>query len=298
MDLEDGRTDNGRDRQPGVGDLVDVYKFPPKKWTSVRLFGGLYSAAGYWVKTKKKDGTLTKFPTACPSYDPSKQERDSTIPDPWRDFQQAQLQALSEEERKEKKNILVDYNQRWYMEGIVRVLQKQLPERMPKPTKQEAKTGFKDKDSDSLTAKRCIPLGRSLLGKIQALKSLNVIETDDGEAKAHSVAHPKYGRDIRVYFDPEKAPADQYQVQLGEKRTPLKQEEKEMLGWDLASATAQPEFDHEQIEKDFQQWAKKMNVKMKKMKKVVEDDEDFDSEDDEDEDEKPKSKKKKVTKPV
>ena len=299
MDLDDAKTSRGNDRRPDVGDLVEVYKFPEKKWTTIRLTPGLFSRARYWVKTKKKDGSPSKFPIECPSYDPQAQERDSTVPDPWRDQADREASAMSDADRKDSKareRLNIQYTQDWFMEGIVRSIQKQLPERMPKPTAAERKSGFKDKDSDSLTAKRVIRLGKSLLGKLQELKGLNTVETKSGAVKAFSVNDPKFGRDIRVYYDSSKAPADQYQVQLGDKRTPLTEEELAMLGWDLATACAPVTAGmdeealkkyHKQVKNDFDQWAAKMGIKLKKARKDVDEDEDFD----EDEDDEPKSKK-------
>ena len=299
MDLDDAKTSRGNDRRPDVGDLVEVYKFPEKKWTTIRLTPGLFSRARYWVKTKKKDGSPSKFPIECPSYDPQAQERDSTVPDPWRDQADREASAMSDADRKDSKareRLNIQYTQDWFMEGIVRSIQKQLPERMPKPTAAERKSGFKDKDSDSLTAKRVIRLGKSLLGKLQELKGLNTVETKSGAVKAFSVNDPKFGRDIRVYYDSSKAPADQYQVQLGDKRTPLTEEELAMLGWDLATACAPVTAGmdeealakyHKQVKNDFDQWAAKMGIKLKKARKDVDEDEDFDD----DEDDEPKSKK-------
>jgi len=299
VDLDDAKTSRGNDRRPDVGDLVEVYKFPEKKWTTIRLTPGLFSRARYWIKTKKKDGSPSKFPIECPSYDPQAQERDSTVPDPWRDQADREASAMSDADRKDSKareRLNIQYTQDWFMEGIVRSIQKQLPERMPKPTAAERKSGFKDKDSDSLTAKRVVRLGKSLLGKLQELKGLNTVETKSGAVKAFSVNDPKFGRDIRVYYDSSKAPADQYQVQLGDKRTPLTEEELAMLGWDLATACAPVtagmdeealEKYHKQVKNDFDQWAAKMGIKLKKARKDVDEDEDFD----EDEDDEPKSKK-------
>lgn len=295
IDLDDGKTGGRGERSEGVRDLVDVFKFPEKKWTTIRLDKGLFSTANYWITTKKKDGSKGKFPTPCPSYDPDAQERDSTKADPWRDCAAMLYANLSEKERKERDKQLIQFTQEWWMIGIVRAKQKQLPERMPKPTKAERASGFKDKDSDSLTAKYAIKLGRSLLGKIQELKGLNTVESKQtGAVKAFAVNDVKYGRDLRVYYDSSKAPADQYQVQLGEKRTPLTEEEQAMLSWDLATATAQPEIDEKLLAEDFKKWADKMGIKSaKKSKKDVDEDEDFDDEDEEEEEDEPKSKSKK-----
>ena len=294
MDLDDAKTSTRKEREPSVSDLCTVYKFPERKWVSIRLTPGLFSTAGYWVKIKKKDGGMTKFYLSAPSYDPKAQELDSTKVDPWRDYAAYEKQALANIDKNDKKAFeefrkgqQVQYTQAWFMEAVIRSKQKTLPDRMPKPTAEERKTGFKDKDSDSLTAFEVVRLGKSLLGKIQELKGLNTIERKDGSVQAYAVNHPKFGRDIRVYYDSTKTPADQYQVQLGEKRTPLTEEEMAMLKWDLEAATTARQEDDDSIMENFNSWATRMGIKIakKKTRKDVDEDEDFD------EDEAPKKKK-------
>lgn len=282
MDLDDAKTSNNRDREPSVSDLCQVYKFPERKWTSIRLVPGLYSTAGYWVSVKKKDGTFTKFYINAPSYNPKTQERDSAIADPWRDFSEQESLSLKDIDRddkdaynKAKSKQRVQYAQSYYMEAIIRSKQKALPSKLPRPTAQERESGFKEKDSDSITPFEVVRLGRSLLGKIQELKGLNIVERRDGSVNAYAVNHEKFGRDIRVFYDSKKAPADQYQVQLGEKRTPLTEEELAMLRWDLESATQMKKQDPEKVQTNFDEWAKKMGIKVKKSRKDVDQDEDF-----------------------
>lgn len=298
LDLDDAKTSNNKDSTPGVPELCEVYKFPERKWVTVRLRKGLFSTSVYWIKTKKKDGSPGKFPHPCPSYDPQSQERDSTIPDPWRDYSIVEQSKISDADRKDKskdmRDILdIQFNQSWWMQGIVRSKQRVLPDKLPRPTAKEKSSGFKEKDSDSLTPVYVLKMGKSLLGKIQELKGLNTVEGKNG-VKAFAVNDDKYGRDIKVFYDSKKAPADQYQVQLGDSRTPITEVEETYLSWDLGSATAQPEFDHKAIAAEFAKWAAKMGIKLnpkKSAKKDVEEDEDFDEADDEDEeDEKPKKK--------
>ena len=303
QDLDDAKTGGGSsDRAPDMKDLIQVFTFPEKKWTPIRLYPGIVSTARYWIKTKTKDGKGTKFPTPCPSYDQETQERDSTKYDPWRDLQAAERQKMQDqgiEKEQMREKARVEFEQKWWMGAIIRSLQKEAPAKMPKATSAERKSGFKDKESDSWTAKRGVRLGKGLADKIKQLKQLNITEGKAG-AKAFSVDHPKYGIDIRVYYDSKKAPADQYQVQMGTKRTPLTEEELAMLGWDLegAAAKAMAVADDKEIKRDFESWASRNGVKVAaaKCKKKADDEDDEADEDDEDfddeEDESPKSKKK------
>jgi hypothetical protein len=297
MDLDDAKTTNNSDRSPGVGDLVEVYSFTPKKWISLRLLSGLHSTAVYWVRTKTKSGKDTKFPTVCPSYDPETQERDSEKYDPWRDLQREEYDNAQDsdmDKEKARSQARIQYSQNFWMQAIVRGLQKQQPGRLPKPTAEERKSGFKDKDSDSWTPVRAVRIGKSLAGKIQKLKSLNTVESKSGAVKAFAVNDQKYGRDVRVYFDPDAAPADQYQVQLGDKRSPLDEDEQAYLLQDLETATekAMTVANEKEIRRDFESWAHRNSVKLKTSKAKKSDDneqEDYDSDDDFDDE--PRSKK-------
>lgn len=289
-DLDDVKG-NSRDRRPQMGDLANVYKFPDKKWVTLRLLPGMEPEAGYWVSTKKKEGKNTKFYTPCPSFDPATQERDSTKPDPWRDLQLAEQAAIRAGDLT-KDEAKVQYAQHYWMVCISRLDQKKRPSRVPRPTQEERKTGFKDKDSDSWTPKYVVKVGRSLAGKLKDLKGLNTVESSKtGAVRAYQVNDARFGRDVRIYFDKDKAPADQYQVQLGDKRTPLTEEELADLTWDMSQINA-IEFDPKAVQADFDSWAQRNGVKTKK-KKVQEEDEDGEDDDFDDEDAAPKSKAKK-----
>jgi len=297
LDLDDAKAGGSRERAPGMGDLTAVFKFPEKKWVSLRLLPGLQPEAGYWIKTKKKDGKFTKFYTACPSFDYQAQERDSTKYDPWRDLEQQEAAASSG--KQDRENALVQFGQHYWMNAIIRSEQKKQPSKLPKPTKEERSSGNKDKDSDSWTPVMVVKIGRSLANKLKELKGLNTVESKKtGAVKAYSVNDPKFGRDIRVYYDSTKAPADQYQVQLGDKRTPLSEEEEAYLTWDMSGI--EQTFDKAEVKRDFESWASRNGVKLGKGKKAKDEDDD-DSDDDgdddfDDEDDEPKSKKSKKSK--
>jgi hypothetical protein len=297
MDIDDIKTNNRKDRDPSVQDQVETFQFPKKKWTNVRLIskGGVIPTAMYWVTTKKKDGGKVKFPAPCASFDPKTQERDSTIYDPWRDLEEMEFAKYGKEEREKRK---VQFARTNWTQAIIRSIQEDEPKKKPKPTKSEAKSGFKEKDSDSWTPVKCIKLPNSLLSQIQELKSLNTVKTKEG-VKSFSVTHDKYGRDLRIYFDPDKAPAEQYKVQMGDSRTPLSEEELEYLVQDIESATAVKAPNKKELKADFESWAKRNNIKLSS-----DDDEDEDDDapkkgkkksksDDEDDDEPKKGKKSK-----
>ncbi len=88
-DLDSVVTSNNSKR-PRIDETITLFKFPPKKWITFRIFGPIFTYGGYWVKTKTKEGKKTQFYTPCPSYDPSTGTRDSTKYDPWRDLEAKQ----------------------------------------------------------------------------------------------------------------------------------------------------------------------------------------------------------------
>ena len=310
MDLDSVKSGN-RDSKPRVGDLLQVYTPPKNKWFKLRLLGGVEPRAGYWVKTKKKDGKSTKFWTPCPSFDPATQERDTTIYDPWRDQENKEYQAVKDGNM-DKEERTIQYATEYWMNAIVRAEQKKAPSTLPKHTASERKTKIKEKDSDSWTPVFAIKLGKSFIGKVQGLKGLNTYESSKtGAVKSYSVADAKFGRDINVLYDDSKAPADQYQIQLGDKRTPLTEDELEYLTWDLS--VIHNEINEAELKADFSSWANRMGIKTKKAKAeddeeddapksknkkkpVAEDDEDDMDDDFDDEDDEPKSKAKSKTK--
>lgn len=285
MDIDDVKANSRKERDPSIGDQVEVFKFPKKKWTNIRLInkgGGIHPTAEYWVKTKKADGSKTKFPVACPSWDPSTQERDSTKYDPWRDYGEAEFQKNGKEGRDKNK---IQFGRSNWAQAIIRVIQEDEPKKKPKYTKSESKSGVKEKDSDSWTPIKAIKMPGSFLSQVQELKQLNAVSKKGKGTKNYSMSDERYGRDIRVYYDDTKAPAEQYKVQMGEERTPLTEEEQAYLIQNLEAAVQVKIPSKKEIKADFESWLKRNGLKDMSSADEDEDDED------EDDDDAPKSKK-------
>jgi hypothetical protein len=289
-DLDGART-NTRTEKFKISDKITVMKFPEKKWVTGRLWGVLHSYAIAWVKGKTKEGKPTKFPVYLPSYDPETQQFDSTVYDPW-------YKIWEEEKGIERDDQTVQINRKFYGNFLLRAAQRQKPSKVGKPTADERSSGFKEKDSDTWTPWQPVALPPGLVQKIQELKGLNVVESKKtGSSKAFSVTHEKFGRDIQIYYDSTKAPGDQYQVQLSD-RKPLTEEELAFLRWDTSELAPEP-LTEEQVRKDYEDWCKRMGRKVKKARKI-DPDEDVDvsdDDDDQDDDDTPKSKGKKKPAP-
>src|SRR5471030_507707 len=275
----------GGGKKAKITDKVPVYKFPEKKWVTFRLFGSIYTYGGYWMQYKSKEGKKGRFYTPISSYNPETQQREASIYDPWRDLLASQVDVKKEDQ-------LGNFTKQGFMNGISRKMQKDAPRKLPKIGKKEAKSGFKEKDSDSWTPVVPLRLTTSVLGKLKEQGALNVVEKK-GQSKAYPVTHEKYGCDVRIYYDSSKAPADQYQVVISDKKTPLTEEELEYLKWDLSDLESAPS--KEEVKADFENWAKRNGVKLKSKKSRDEDDEYEEvDEDDEHKSKKSKGKKKKA----
>lgn len=249
----DDARDVGGDKPKRVSDIVTIYKIPEKKWTAVRFHPEIHCYATAWVRTKTKDGKATKFPALLRSFDPITQEFDSTIKDPWYEFSQKERA-----DNVDQKDRLIQVSKKFYGNMIVRKLQAQKPDRLPKPEAEEIESGYKHKDSDTWTDWSAFALPPGLIRAIKELRDLNVVEAKNGSSTAYSVTDIKYGCDIKVYFDPDQSPANQYKIQLGE-QTPLTEEELASLRWDTSDLENEPPSEQKAL-KDFADWARKMGI--------------------------------------
>lgn len=249
----DDARESGGDKPKRVSDIVTVYKIPEKKWTAVRFHPEIHCYATAWVKTKNKEGKPTKFPALLRSFDPITQEFDSTIKDPWYEF--SQKERADEVDQKDR---LIQVSKKFYGNMIVRKLQAQKPERTPKPEAEEIESGYKHKDSDTWTDWSAFALPPGLIRAIKELRDLNVVESKNGSSTAYSVTDIKYGCDIKIYFDPDQSPANQYKIQLGE-QTPLTEDELASLRWDTSDLESEPPSEQKAL-KDFADWQRKMGL--------------------------------------
>lgn len=269
--------------------LLDLFDFKSVegKWVTFRLFGDIMSFGNYWIAGVNKQGVKKRFPQACPSFNYLTGQRESGKYDPWWEVEQHERNG-SEDNKSET----VQFTRSFFINAIVRSEQDNEPAKIRK-TPEEAESGFKDKDSSSWTPVKVLRMPPSLLQKIQELKPLNSVKFKNGSIKCFDVTHPIYGRDIQVKFDDSASPANKYSIQLGMKRTPLTEEEKEYLTYDLDALYYVPK--EEEVKRSFEVWAKRSGYS----KKVEDETEDnFDMDKSEEEDEAPTPVKKPLKKPA
>lgn len=274
------------EKLPQVKELVSLLEFSDK-FTTLRLVGKLYAYGTHWVNVKKRDGSRTSFPTACLAFDSETGQRDSTKKCPWCEHEREHPQPKDQADR--NKFFGSSFSTDYYVNAISRSLQKRIGTTVDTPTKHEAKTGFKQKDSDTQTPFVVIRLTPSLVRSIKGLKELNVHEDENGDSTAFAVTHPKFGRDVAIKYDKDAAGAAKYPLQIGSD-APLKAVEKKFLQWDLSDLVPTREYKDELNE--YTRWAEKLGFGAKKKSAKDIDDEDADSglDDDEDEEDKPVKK--------
>ena len=272
-----------------MSDVVNMLEYPTKNgkpgWVTIRLFGPVYSDAFFWAKAKQ--GSTKSFRVSCRCYDPDTHQCVPEKYDPWYDEYRREC-----DENIDRKDRLLQYSRYFYMQAIVRKLQDNMPAKN-RLTAQEKKTGFKDPDSDSYTPVVVVQLTPKILSAIQDMKEDNIVKLKSGTRKAYHVTDEKFGRDIMIKKDmsPGVAPGDIYQVKLAvdSGRTPLTEEEKEYLTWDMNTIYA-PEQSEAEVKRDFESWARRMGLTKRKVETEVEEDDD-DTEDFEEERSTPKLKK-------
>lgn len=279
-----------------MSDVVNMLEYPTKNgkpgWVTIRLFGPVYSDAFFWVKAKQ--GSNKSFRAPCRCYDPDTHQCVPEKYDPWYDEYRREC-----DENIDRKDRLLQYSRYFYMQAIVRKLQDNMPAKN-RVTAQEKKSGFKDPDSDSYTPVVVVQLTPKILSAIQEMKEDNIVKLKSGTRKAYHVTDEKFGRDIMIKKDmsPGVAPGDIYQVKLAvdSGRTPLTEEEKAYLTWDMNTIYA-PEQSEEQVKRDFESWARRMGLTKRNVEEPEADEDDDDTDDFEEERSTPKLKKKVSKKP-
>ena len=292
VSLDDVPTGGGSKlRQPA--DTADLHQYG-SKMELIRLIEPLQVYGSHTVQTLKRDKTRTRFTTPCLAWDRETLKIDRTKKCPWCDH----MTAFPSED---KENRQVSFSSTAYANGFLRATQKNPPE-LTEPTRKEAKTGTKDKESDTETIWKVFRLPVSVLNKLKELKQINAVELPDGNTQNFSVLHARYGIDVRISYDKTKSPAQQYSVVPKEGSTPLRKTDMQYLRWDLDDLQELPAY--EDAKDDYMRWADRNGqpnayAKSKKSSKADEYGEDPDDEGEGfDEDEDPPPRKPAGKKPV
>ena len=231
-----------------------------------RLLGPIRGYSTHWIEINTKSGKHANIPKLCLNYDADTDSfADNNCP---------------------YCNLNPKAGRKYLVNAIFRREQEKEPKKVTRTEKEEQrKTIFEDykcyiKDPKSSSWTPVVVLNLPY-GVVQELKDLGANNTgDDGEC--HDVNDVKYGMDISIRYNPEKAGESKYRVD-SLKVTPLTKEERKYLIFDI-----------DNIPMETLAEAKEEYKKLKQVA-VTNEDEDVDSVDyeDDEEDEKPKKKSKK-----
>jgi hypothetical protein len=290
------------DTNPGYGDrerledrirLIDKKEYT-KKYRSYRYVGGVTSFVEVWMpifkdgkpligKTKKQ----VKIPMMVTNYNPDTEKHDPDVTCPFLELAEKMNPSLGKDDQIKPKRI--------YLGNVIdRVAQDARPRNAKEPTKKELKTGFITMDSHTFTPVGVLPTSSGTMRKVKNLNQLNVRKNKKtGEKQAYSVAHPVFGIDVNLKFDPDEKGSAMYDVQRGD-NSKLTDEEKAYLIWDIEKAVVVMTREEAQIEAD-RIWA---GFKGKKSKSSKNEDDDEMPDDIEDEDYVSDKKKKNKKRPV
>lgn len=201
------------DREKKPDEIVDMLKLGPD-YKPVRMIGGVVPYAKHWIEIKNREGGTVNIPKTPLNFNSETDTFDSTIENPYDDIPNT-----------------VKTSKHYYVNVIAREEQENEPKRQPPHTQREKKTGLKEKDSKSWTPVRVLRVPTTVAKELQNLAKANVRKLKSGP-KSFDLTHEKFGRDILILYDEAAAGSAKYSVSLGE-RSPLTEEEKEYLVWDL-----------------------------------------------------------------
>jgi len=296
FDPDEAPVSTGRDSQPRPEEIVEMLQMPKGKegaqaYKRFRPVGNVFVAGQHWVTTKKRDGSVTSFPTPCLNFDPNTGNRDHDGNCPWCS---AADKVPKRKGKDGKEAALIRFGVDYYIQGIDRSEQENAPSRMPRLTAEEKESGFKDINSDSWTPYRVQRLSGQDLKKFRNLKDLNIVKIK-GERVAKSVFDVKFGCDVLMKYDKTEAvPGNRWTFSKDE-RTPLTEEEAEYLTWDL-SLLIPDDLDADHAQKEVLSWAKRMGVDKYITGKAGRDEDEEDDDDGEEDEPKRRRTKAEVTK--
>jgi hypothetical protein len=227
----------GFENRAKISDLIvvaDKNKFKNKN-KAYRFIGPVYQYREIWVPIYRdgkplfnKNKHQVKIPLALTNYDGDTQKFIPGKVCPYQELAEKMNKYLDSKNQITERSVSIS-------NAINRDMQDNMPRRIIPPTKEENRTGFKDITTKSWTPVEAFTLVPTLARKIKGIMEDNVYKKKDGTEAVFSIAHKKYGKDIKVRFDPEEKGSAMYNALNGE-RSPLSVEEEDYLIWDIESA--------------------------------------------------------------
>lgn len=266
---------NSRNDSVRMEEVVDMIKYVDKKWKPIRLLPHApLQVRQIWINiytgADNKEISIPRYDISFDPTNPEKPKKGVRCP----------FKALIGPDKKTSPARSGDF---WLFNAIDRDKQEEGPPRKsPKPTKEEAKTGFKDINSETWTAVGVARFTMTMIMRMNELSEDNKRKNKKtGKKEQYDATDADYGFDVKVKYKKDAPGTDKYSIdKVDDGAVPLTKEEKSMLIWDLTEKLldATGRMTEEQANED-----------VKRMKVVGADLADDDDED-EDEDDKKSSK--------
>jgi hypothetical protein len=206
-----------KNKNINIAELVGLMQFPKNRFVQIRLLDKPWLAmAQHWIEIiGAKSEKQVKIPKTCLAFDNENDEFNKDCP-------YCELTGENKVPRKV-----------YYVNAIIRDLEDNMPSTRSRPTVKEKNSGhIEGLDSKSWTPVKVIRLTPSIVQKIQDLSQLNVHKIK-GVRTQVNVADDDYGMDINIKYDPDATGTDKYNVQVVGGSTPLTEQQRAYLTWDL-----------------------------------------------------------------
>lgn len=237
-------------------EVVEMHKWPDDKWSLARFLNTpIISVKRHWISiVAGKEKKIVTIPRYCLAHNILNEHEPRTIPHPKKEGKTVPAKCPYCDLVHGKEGTASARAEFFYLaNAIIREIQEDEPRKKSPHTKEEAKTGFKDIRSKSWTPVRVCRITSSVVLRIQELSEGNTVKNKKtGKKEAYDITDPKYGIDIRIKYKPKGAGTDKYSADADE-RTPLTDDERKYLVWDLSDALidATGRFDTAQAIEDF-----------------------------------------------
>jgi hypothetical protein len=166
-----------------------------KKYKQLRPVGPVSSVVKHWVPVIKKDGSKTKFPVVCGSYNPETEQ-----------FENDNCPQCRAE---------IEYSKHYFSNFIDRELQENMPLRGKKDVIRAAnnkKKKFREPGDESWSPVRVFKIPTSCAGQLKGIVGLNKHKIN-GKFTPCELSDTEYGCDVFIKVDPDEPAPTMYDVQ-------------------------------------------------------------------------------------
>jgi len=216
---------NSRNDTVRLDEVIDIIKWVDKKWVPIRILPiAPLQVRQAWIKLYAgKEKKEISIPRYVINFDPAN-------PDTPKKGVRCPYSELVTD-----KDGPVRVSDFWLFNVIDRDMQEEGPPRKSsKPTKTEAKTGYKDINSETWTPVRAARLTMTSIMRLQELSEDNIVKDKKTGKKAQfDASDARYGFDVKVKFKKDAPGTDKYSIDKVDGVSALTKEEQGYLVWEL-----------------------------------------------------------------